>query len=57
MSLIAFVFLKLLTPKDLVSQMSKSPLLRTTFNCQHVKGSQILLKLARQHFYPIALSL
>ena len=40
MTLIAYVFLKLQTVKDLVRPMSKKRPLRTPFDSQHVKGSQ-----------------
>ena len=42
----AFVFPKLRTVKDVVRQMSKKPCLRTPFDSQHVKKSQILTKSA-----------
>ena len=53
MRLIAYVFRKLLTPNDVVTEMSKRARYKTPSENQHVKGSQRLLKSARQHFYPI----
>ena len=37
--------------------MSKKPRFRTLFNSQHAKGSQTLLKSAREHFYYISVTL
>ena len=51
MVLIADAFPKLGTSKVMVRIMSKKHHFRTPFNSQHVKGSQTLLKSARQHFY------
>ena len=50
MSLIADVFPKLYTPKDVVTEMSKRPRFRTLFHSQHVKEFQTLLKSEQQHF-------
>ena len=50
---IANVFWKLQTVKDLVRQLSKKRRLRTSFDSQHVKGFQTLVKSAWQHFYDI----
>ena len=50
---IANVFPKLQTVKDLVRPLSKNHRFRTSFKSQHVKGSQTLKKSAREHFYQI----
>ena len=44
MAMIAHLFPKLQTAKDLVKQMSIKPHFRIPFNSQHVKGSQTLMK-------------
>ena len=54
---IANVFPKLETVKDLVRPLSKKHRFRTSFNSQHVKGSQTLLKSVWEHFYHIFPSL
>ena len=41
-----YVFPKLETAKDVVSQISKKSPFRTHFDSKHTKGSKILLKLA-----------
>ena len=56
-TLIAYIFPKIQTAKDVVKQMSKKLRFRTAFNSQHVKVSQIPLKSAWQHFYQISSSL
>ena len=54
MTLTIYLFPKLRTGKDVVIQMSKKPLrFRTTFDSQHAKGLQTLVKSAQQHFYHI----
>ena len=53
MTLIAYVFPKLQTGKNLVKQMSKKPRFGTPLDSQHVKGSQTLAKSAATHFYHI----
>ena len=53
MIVIANVSPKLQTVKDLVRQHSKKRRFRTSFDKQHVKGSQILAKFALEHFYHI----
>ena len=53
MTRIAYVFPKLQTAKDVVRLIFK----RTPFHIQHVKGSQTLVKYARQHFCHPFLSL
>ena len=57
MTFIAYAFPKLLTVKYVVRQMHKNPRFRTLFNSQHNKGSQTLLKSAREHFNQISLIL
>ena len=54
---IANVFPKLPTIKDLVRPLSKKRRFRTSFDSQHVKGSQTLVKFAWEHFYQIFSSL
>ena len=53
MTLIADVFLKLQTVKDVVAQMSKKYLLRRPLDKQNGKQSQTPLKSAGQHFYHV----
>ena len=50
---IANVFLKLQNVKDLVRQLYKKRRFRTSFNSQHVKGSETLQKSSSGHFYQI----
>ena len=52
-TLIADVFPKLQTAKELVKPTSKKCHFRTPFHSQHVKASQTLLESARQKFYHI----
>ena len=54
---IANVFPKLRTVKDLVWPLSKKGRFRTSFDSQDVKGSQTLLKSAWENFYHIFSSL
>ena len=51
MGLLAEVFPKLLAPKEVDTQMSKRPYIRTRFSKQRVSRYEILLKPARHHFY------
>ena len=53
MTLIAQVFPKLQSVKDMFRQMFKQPRFRAPFNSQHIKVSQTLMKTASQHFYHI----
>ena len=53
MSLIALVFPKLMTPKNVVAKMHSSSCLRTPSDSQRVNGSQTLQNSSREHFYPI----
>ena len=48
----AWIFPKLLTPKNGVTWMSDGSCFRTPFSSQCVHAFQTLLKLARQHFLP-----
>ena len=50
---IANVFLELQTVKDLVRPLSKNHRFRTSFDSQHVKGSETIKKSARQKFFHI----
>ena len=54
---IANVFPKLQTVKDLVRRFSKKRRFRTSFNSQHVKELQTLVKSAWEHLYHIFSSL
>ena len=54
---IANVFPKLQTVKDLVRPLSKKRCLRTSFESQPVKGFENLVKSALEHFYHIFASL
>ena len=53
MIVIANVFLKLQTFKDLVRSISKKRSFRTSFESQHVEVSETLVKPAREHLYHI----
>ena len=55
--LIADVFQKLCTPKNVVTQMSKKSCFRGHLNKEHGKPAQTLLKSKRQHLYHIYSSL
>ena len=57
MIVIANVFPKLETVTDVVRPISKKRRFRTSFDIQHVKTSQTLVKSARKHFYHIFSSL
>ena len=45
------VFPKIRSAKEMVRWMSTTPSFRTSFDSQHVKGSQTLIETAQQHFY------
>ena len=51
MTLIAYVFWKLQTVKNVVREMPKKSSFRRTFDKQHGKRSQKLLKFEVQRFY------
>ena len=53
MTLIAYIFAKLQTAKDLIRPLSIKRRYRTPFDSEYAKGSQTLLKCARQNFYQI----
>ena len=53
MIVIANVFRKLQTVKDLVRPLSKKSRFRTPFDSQHVKGSQTLVKSGWENFYHV----
>ena len=53
MTLIAEVFPKLRTPKNMVTSMSKKSRFKGSFGKQHGKRAQTLLKFAWQHLYHI----
>ena len=53
MSLLAEVFPKILAPKEVDTQMSKRPYIRTRFGEQRVSGYEILLKSAQHNYYRI----
>ena len=57
MIVIANVFLRLQTVKDLVKSLYKDRRFRTSFGNQHVKWFQTLVKSAWEHFYHIFWSL
>ena len=57
MIVIAKVFPKLPTVKDLVRPLSKKRCFRTPFDSQHIKESQTLVKSAWKYFYHIFSSL
>ena len=57
MPLIAYIFSKLGTAKDVVRQMSNRSCFRRPFDKQHVKRSQTLWRSARLHLYHIYWSL
>ena len=57
MTLMANVFRKLQTAKDVAKQMSKKSLFRTPFKKRHGKRFQTLLKSSDQHLYYIHSSL
>ena len=52
-SLIAYVFSKIKTGKNVLRPMSKKACFGTPFDSQHVKGIQTLVKSAWQHLYHI----
>ena len=57
MIVIASVFWKWKTVKDLIRPLSKKHRLRTPFGSESVKGSQTLVKSEREHFHHIFSSL
>ena len=57
MIVIATLFGKLQTVKDLVRPLSKKHRVRTPFDRQHVKRAKTVLKSASEHFHQIFSSL
>ena len=57
MTLIADVFSKLETAKNVVKKMPRKSRFKPPFDSQHAKGYQTLLKRAAKHFYQIFKSL
>ena len=57
MTLIADIFPKLGTPKNVVKQLSKKSPIRGPFDKQHGKGDQTMLKSERHQLYHIFRSL
>ena len=53
MTLIAYVFLKLSTAKEVLRQMSKKPCFRTPFDSKKPKRSGIHLKSEQNNFFHI----
>ena len=53
MILIATLFGKLDTVKELVRRLFKKQRLRNPFDSQHIKGSETLVKSASERFYQI----
>ena len=52
MSVLAYVFLKLLFPKEVLTETSRRSCFRTPFGNQRLNGFQKPLKVARHHYYP-----
>ena len=48
----AWLFPKLLSPKDVATETSRRSCFRTPFGNQRVNGFQTPLKVPRQHYYP-----
>ena len=53
MTLIAYVFPKLRTPKNMVRSTPKKSVFRVSVEKKHGKGGQKLLKFGGQHLYHI----
>ena len=52
MSVLAWLFPKLLFPKEVATETSRRSFFRTPFSNQRVNGFQTPLKVARHHYYP-----
>ena len=52
MSVLAWLFPKLLFPKEVATETSTRSFFRTPFGNQRVNGFQTPLKVARHHYYP-----
>ena len=53
MSVLAWLFPKLLFPKEVATETSRWSCFRTPFGNQRVNGFQTPLKVARHHYYPL----
>ena len=53
MTLMAYLFLNLRTPKNVVREMSKKSRLRGSFDRQHGKRAKTLIQYQRQNLYQI----
>ena len=53
MSVLAYIFRKLLFPKEVATETSRKSCFRTPFGNQRVNGFQTPLKVARHHYYPL----
>ena len=53
LNIFKLIFLKLFTPKNMVTQIHSRSCLRAPFDSQRVNGSQTLQKSATEHFLPI----
>ena len=54
MSVLAWLFPKLLFPKEVATETSRRSFFRTPFGNQRVNGFQTPLEVARHHFYPFS---
>ena len=52
MSVLAYIFRKLLFPKEVATETSRKSCFRTPFGNQRVNGFQTPMKIARHHYYP-----
>ena len=52
MSVLAYIFRKLLFPKEVFTETSRKSCFRTPFDNQRINWFQIPLKVARHHYYP-----
>ena len=55
MTLMGYVFLKLATAKDVATQMSRESRFSTSFDSQHVRESETLVRISRPHLQHIVL--
>ena len=53
MSVLAWLFPKVLLPKEVATETSTKSCFRTPFGNQRVNGFQTPLKVARHHYYPL----
>ena len=54
MSFLAYLYAKLLFPKEVATETSRRSYFRTPFGNQRVSGFQTPLKVARHHYYPFS---